>query len=124
MYATQVEAYKTAQKTSMSDRDVEAAVLTKAALLLKSCQDSWGDEEHATRLDEALRFNQMIWSIFQAELAKPDNPLPRELRENILSLSAFIDRRIFQIMAAPQIDMLNSIISINTNLAAGLRSLI
>lgn len=121
MLARQVEAYRAVQKTSMSGREVEASVLTKGALMLQQCQTNWNDEERAARLDEALKFNQTIWTIFQSELAKPDNPLPKKLREDILSLGLFIDKQMFDVMAYPDPDKLTIIININLNLAAGLR---
>lgn len=121
MYANQLETYKSVQKATMSDRDIEASVLTKAALKLKSCQDNWDSYERDANLDEALKFNQLMWSIFQGELSKPNNPLPKKLREDILSLSAFIDKRTFDIMAYPLPEKLTIIININLNLAAGLR---
>jgi flagellar protein FlaF len=96
-------------------------VLTKAAKSLKECQANWEAADRNDQLDKALKFNQLVWSIFQAELMKEDNPLPKELRQDILSLSAFIDRRIFDIMAYPAPEKLTAIININLNLAAGLR---
>jgi len=72
-------------------------------------------------LDEALRHNQFVWSIFQGELMKEDNPLPKQLRQDILSLSAFIDKRIYEIMSYPAPEKLTVIINLNLNLAAGLR---
>jgi len=121
MYATQLEAYRTVQKTTMSGREIEASVLTKAALMLQHCQNNWDAEDRDLKLEEALKFNQMIWSIFQGELSKPDNPLPKKLREDILSLSLFIDKRVFDVMSFPAPEKLTVIININLNLAAGLR---
>jgi flagellar biosynthesis activator protein FlaF len=121
MFATQVEAYKKTQKSTMSGREIEASVLTQAAIKLLNCQDRWGTEGHGARLDEALRFNQLIWSIFQGELSKLDNPLPKKMREDLLSLSVFIDKRIFEVMAYPESDKVTILININLNLAAGLK---
>jgi flagellar protein FlaF len=121
MYATQLEAYQKALKVTMSSREIESAVLTKAALKLKECQDNWDTEDRDTKLDEALRFNQLVWSIFQGELMRDDNPLPVQLRQDILGLSAFIDKRIFEVMAFSSPEKLDAIININLNLAAGLR---
>ena len=121
MFATQVEAYKKTQKSTMSGREIEASVLTQAAIKLLNCQDRWGTEGHDKRIDEALRFNQLIWSIFQGELSKPDNPLPKKLREDLLSLSVFIDKRIFEVMAYPESDKLTILININLNIASGLK---
>ena len=72
-------------------------------------------------LDEALKYNQKIWSIFQSELAKEDNLLPKKLRVDMLALSSFMDRRSFEVMASPTPEKLNIMININMNIAAGLR---
>ena len=122
MYAKQLQAYRDVQKTTISGRELEAMVLIKAAHLLKDCQGKWDAKDRDAKLNEALRFNQQIWSIFQSELIKPDNPLPKKLRDDILSLSLFIDKRIINVMALPDPGKLNIIININLNLAAGLRS--
>jgi len=121
MYATQTEAYRTVQKTTLSGRELEVSVLTKAAQMLQQVQNTWDSEDRDIRLDEAVRYNQKVWSIFQSELSKPDNPLPKKLREDILSLSLFIDKRIFEILSSPALEKLAVLININLNLAAGLR---
>ena len=121
MYA-QLQAYRTVEKSTMPDgRELEAAVLTKAAHMLTYCKNNWDVPDCHAKLDEALRLNQTIWSFFQSELAKPDNPLPKKIREDILSLSIFIDKRILNIMVEPSPEKLNIIININLNLAAGLK---
>ncbi len=116
-----LNAYRQTMKATATGRELEASVLTNAAHLLKNCQKYWEDGDHSRRLDEALTFNQKIWTIFQGELSRDDNPLPQELRANILSLSVFIDKRIIEIMANPAPNKLNIIIDINLNMAAGLR---
>ena len=105
----------------MSGREVEAAVLTKAACKLRECQQNWDKDNREQKLNEALKYNQLIWSIFQGELQKEDNPLGRELRANLLRLSAFVDRQIFEAMGDPAPQKLDMVIEINTNIAAGLR---
>lgn len=105
----------------MSDRETEARVLTQGALKLVDCVNNWDTPDRAKRLDTALRYNQRIWSIFQAEVTKEDNPLPDNIKNNIIQLSRFIDQRIFDTMAFPEKQKLNIIIKINQNIAAGLR---
>ena len=117
-----MQAYESVDKSTMSGREIEAAVLTKAARKLKECRDNWETNDRNEKLDIALKFNQRIWSIFQSELVREDNPLPKKLKVDILSLSAFIDRRIFEIMAQPSPEKLKIIIDINNNIAAGLRT--
>ena len=121
MYSNPLEAYKTVDKTTMSGRETEARVLTQAALKLKDCQDSWHTKARDEKLDEALKYTQRIWSIFQGELGKPDNPLPKHLKINLLRLSSFIDKRIFETMSYPSPEKLTVVININQNIAAGLR---
>jgi flagellar protein FlaF len=116
-----VNAYKQVDKNTISGRETEARVLTEAALKLKKCQESWGSPDNDNKLDQALRYNQKIWSLFQGELEREDNPLPGKLKIDILRLAAFIDKRIFEVMAFPSPEKLNIIININQNIAAGLR---
>jgi flagellar biosynthesis activator protein FlaF len=120
VYANQLEAYRTAKNSDISGRAVEAAALTRGAFLLTECQKTWDSCRSNGKLSEALRINQMIWSIFQAELVKENNPLPKQLKQDILSLSLFVDKRIMDIMANPDSGKLDAIININLNLAAGL----
>jgi len=119
--AAQLEAYKTAQKSVMSGREIEAMVLTKAALQLKKCQSNWDPDDRDGKRSESLKFNQNIWTILQGELAKDDNPLPLQLRKDLLSLSLFVDKRTFDVMAFPSPEKLDILININLNIAAGLR---
>ncbi|MEW5789621.1 MAG: flagellar biosynthesis regulator FlaF [Pseudomonadota bacterium] len=101
-------------------RELEAALLVRAALMLKECQDEWGRDGHESRLDEALKFNQRLWTVFQTELSSNDNPLPEELRRNLLNLSWFVDKRTFETMANPVASNLKVLIDINRHIAEGL----
>lgn len=122
MYPNPLQAYQSVERNTTSGRETEARVLTQAALKLQYCQKNWDAPDRREKLDEALSYNQRIWSIIQGELLDESNPLPKPLRESILSLSVFIDKRIFNIMAYPAPEKLAIIININLNLAAGLRS--
>lgn len=122
MYAPQLDAYRTAKNSTASGREIEAGALTRCALMLSDCQKNWDAPDREQKLAEALRVNQQVWSIFQSELTNKDNPLPKPLKENILSLSLFIDKRILQVMSYPAPEKLQILIDINLNLAAGLRS--
>jgi flagellar biosynthesis activator protein FlaF len=122
MYSSQTDVYKEVQKTSLTDRQLEAAVLMKAAAMLKRCQTNWNAADRDQQLEKALRYNQLLWSFFQSALANPENPLPQRLKEDILRLSMFIDQRIFEVMSYPSPEKITIIIDINTNLAEGLRA--
>jgi len=116
-----LSAYETARKQTVSGREVEASALLKgASLLLRSLKGNWEESEGYQELAEALRFNQKLWTIFQAELENPENPLPDELKVNILSLAIFIQRTILGQLANPTEEGVKQIAQINENLAAGL----
>jgi flagellar biosynthesis activator protein FlaF len=120
-YNKALNAYKTVEKTTVSGRETEARVLTEGASKLRNCQKKWTDGNRRELLDEALRYNQRIWTIFQAEIAKDDNPLPQAIKQDIFRLSRFVDKRIFEVMGSPTPEKLDILIKINENIAAGLR---
>ena len=115
------DTYVSTEKAGMSDREIEAAALTKAAQLLKSCQDNWDAPDRPAKLAEAVEMNQKLWSIFEASLLRSDNPLPVSMRRDILGLAAFIDKRLFEVLAHPMAQKLTIVVQVNLNLAAGLR---
>jgi flagellar protein FlaF len=117
-----LDTYSSMQKENLSGRELEASVLTRAALMLKNVMDNWDVPDRDQKLLEAVKFNQKVWSFFQAELSDPENPLPKNLRQDILNLSIFIDKRLFETMAFPEKEKLNIVVDINLNLAAGLRT--
>jgi flagellar protein FlaF len=77
-----------------------------------------GDDRDAYRA--ALRLNWRLWTIIQADVSAEDSPLPEEIRQNILSLSVFIDRQTVKALADPDASKLRVLIDINRNIAAGL----
>lgn len=122
MYGNPYKAYEETAAATLSGRELEARVLTKAALKLKKCQENWNSKTRRAELEEAFQYNQRVWSLFQAELTKPDHPMDRELRQNLLNLSVFVDKRIYDTKAQPDPDKLTAIININNEVAAGLRT--
>ncbi len=120
MYNNAYKSYQEVEKATLSGRETEARVLTQAAIKLQVCQKNWQDG-NLEELNAALKYNQKIWSIFQSELAKPDNPLPMPIKRDLLKLAGFIDKRIFETMSFPSPEKLDIIIKINQNIAAGLR---
>ena len=54
-------------------------------------------------------------------MANAENPIPAEIKRNLLSLSAFIDKRTFEAISYPDPAKLDILIAINRNIAAGLQ---
>lgn len=117
-----VNAYTNMQKEMLSGRELEASVLSRAGLMLKQVQENWNAPDREKKLVDAIKFNQKVWSFFQAELSDPENPLPKKLREDILNLSIFIDKQLFDVLAYPDPEKLSIVIDIDFNIAAGLRT--
>ncbi len=114
------DAYTTVEKITATGRQLEASALFRAARSLQLAQDGWGKAGFEAKLDAALKLNQRIWTFFQAELSAADNPLPAELKCQLLNLIQFIDKQTFDVMAFPAPEKLSVLVSINRNVAAGL----
>ena len=120
MFANAKRTYESGQRAAPSGRELEAAALFKSARQLEACRRDWNAPGLEQRLDEALRYNQRLWTFFQGEMMADDCPLPLDLRRNILRISTFVDQRTFEMMAAPTAEGLLPLIELNRNLAAGL----
>lgn len=120
------DVYRRAEKKNLAGKDLEVAVLMKGARLLKECQKNWNiytQKQLLTELAEACKYNQRIWAVFQAEALQEDNPLPAQLKRNILLLAGYVDKRLVDVLAYPSPEKLTQVININLNIAAGLRGI-
>ena|SRR6266568_5745942 len=112
------QAYGKVATQTASPRDLEANLLLKAAAKLQAVRDSW-DQGKAT-LDEALLYNRKLWTVFLSSVTEGNNPLPREIRQNVANLGVFVMSQTLAVMADPKPEKLGSLININRELAAGL----
>lgn len=117
MSQDKLQAYAQTQKSSMPPREVEAMAFTKAALMMEEAK---GKLEDYDSYAAALKFNQLLWTIIQADIVDKANQLPPELKANILSLSIFVDKQTIKALADADAGHLEPLISINKNLAEGL----
>ena len=107
--------------STLTGRQLEAHIFDKSANLLQQIVDTWGSRGHEARLKDAVTRTQLLWSVFQAALTDPENPLADNIKSSVLHLSMFIDRRLYATLADPTPDKLESIIDVHRQLAAGLR---
>lgn len=113
---------KKQQPDTASGREIEAQALENAAVGLQHCQDVWDTEKNIKELlFEALRYNQTLWTVFVKEMGDSDNPLPQNLKDNIVSLGNFINKRTFEIQSFPSKEKITILVEINKNIAKGLR---
>jgi len=115
--SNQSQAYRSSQRLGSNARDTEAQALLEAARRLDAAASSEADRD-AYRA--ALRLNWRLWTIIQADVSSEGSPLPEEIRQNILSLSVFIDRHTVKSLAEPSNTKLRILVDINRNIAAGL----
>ena len=111
-----LQAYGQAQNMALPPRHAEAMAFAKAVALLNQA----GAADEAAAYASALEFNQLLWTIVQADVAGPDNALPKDLRKTLLSLSVFVDRQTVAALADPTAERLAPLIRINENMAKGL----
>jgi flagellar protein FlaF len=86
---------------------------------LQAVKDRWPESE--ADLDAALTYNRKLWTILLSSVTREDNPLPREIRQNIVNLGLFIFKHTFAIMIDTDPAKLQVLININREIAAGLR---
>ena len=120
MYSA-AQAYQSVAKQTASPRDLEADLLLKAASRLQSIQDRWETEQ--TLLDEALLYNRKLWLIFLTSATSNENPLPSDVRQNVANLGLFVMNQTVSVMFDPKPESHRPLISINRELAAGLRTI-
>jgi flagellar biosynthesis activator protein FlaF len=113
------KAYGAVARQVASPRELEATLLLQAASRLQAVQDGW--DRTKPELDEALRFNRKLWTIFVDSITMPDHPLPTEIRQNVANLGLFVLNQSISILANPQPAQLTPLISINREIAVGLR---
>ena len=111
-------AYGKVAKQTAGARELEANLLLDAAYRLQAVQNSW--DSQAKELDNALRFNRRLWTFFLSAVSNNENPLPVDLRQNMVNLGLFVCNHTMEILADPKPESLGSLININRELAAGL----
>ena len=98
-------------------REMDAAAFSQAAYVLDQARQSLSDVDAC---EKALTYNQLLWSIIQADVSKGKNELPDELKANLMSLSIYVDKQTTKCLNKPSEKILDSLININLNIAEGL----
>ncbi|MCH9853715.1 MAG: hypothetical protein K0U45_09460 [Alphaproteobacteria bacterium] len=99
------------------NQNVEAWALLELARRLDGLKKTADDKKEIMRI---VRMNWQVWTVFQSALLDPENPLPAEIRSNLLNLANFIDKRSIDLLARPNIEQIDILIHINRNIGSGL----
>jgi len=120
-HATATDVYGTnVQKNTPDQRELEAHVLLKSARFLNDMQNDW-DKITPEVLEETLKYNRQIWMMFyDTAIENAEGDRPNDLRSNIVNLANFVFKRELDILAKPEKEKLNVLVSINREIAAGL----
>ena len=103
-------------------RQIEISIMEMATSKLRAQLPEDGDVPWSRNLDEALKFNQKIWDVFSADWMSSENQLPRDLRQNLLSIGIFVKKKTFSIMAVPDRPGISLLIQLNENIIDGLKA--
>jgi len=131
MYPNPANAYRKTSKLALSPRGAEAEAFSKAARLLHQAKTGPFDYENYA---SALRFNQRLWTVIQADLGRDGMHLPAELRRDILnlnlnlnfnlnlnlSLSLYVDKQTIKALTDPKAEHLGALVEIDRTVARGL----
>jgi len=120
MQSRAADVYARTQQQTSPPRELEASLLNRAAVRLQVVKDDW-ERKHGD-LDEALTFNRRLWTVFVSSVSRAENPLPRDIKQNIANLALFVFNHTVSIQADPKPAKLAELININRQIADGLRA--
>ena len=112
-------AYARTAQSAQTPRELESSLLLKAGMKLQSVKDRWPESE--PQLDEVLAYNRRLWTILVSSVAAETNPMPREIKQNIINLGMFIFNHTMATLIEPDPKRLTVLVNINREIAAGLR---
>ena len=112
------QTYRNVARQSSNPRELEATLLLQAAARLQIIRDAW--DHNRAQLDDALLNNRKLWTVFLSEMTDANNPMPKDVRQNVANIGLFVMNHTVTVMTDPRPDHLSSLISINREIAAGL----
>ena len=113
-------AYSKIAQATQSPRELEAAILIKAATKLQAIRDDWDGKRR--ELFDALTYNRKLWTILVSSVTEEANPLPVPIKQNLANLGIFVFNHTLAVMTQPAPERLGILITINREIAAGLRT--
>ena len=119
MQNTAAMAYGRTKQATVQPRDLEAHLLMKSAAQMQTIHDNWEDLNDT--LNDALFYNRRLWSVFLDAVTADDSPLPKPIAQNIANLGFFVFNHTLKLQNKPDAEKLVTLISINREIAAGLR---
>lgn len=114
-----IQAYAKTQSLALSQRELEARALLKAASKLQALKENW--DPSISVIEDPLSHNRKVWALFLSAATDPECTLPPDARKNIIGLARFVINQCMRILFQPDVTKLDTLIEINQHIAAGLR---
>lgn len=114
-----IQAYAKTQSLALSQRELEARALLKAASKLQALKENW--DPSISVIEDPLSHNRKVWALFLSAATDPECTLPPDARKNIIGLARFVINQCMRILFQPDVTKLDLLIEINQHIAAGLR---
>lgn len=114
-----IQAYAKTQTLALSQRELEARALLKAASKLQALKENW--DPSISAIEDTLSHNRKVWALFLSAATDPECTLPPDARKNIIGLARFVINQCMRILFQPDPTKLDLLIEINQHIAAGLR---
>lgn len=110
-----VTTYNKTVMEAATQRQLEAKALIRMAYLLNAAMAA--NDRQA--LFDAVTLNNRLWLFFYSQIDSKEVVLPPEVEQNIIALVAYVAKSAPRAFAA-DVSTINSLVSINRNIAAGL----
>ncbi|MAO90562.1 MAG: hypothetical protein CMM78_07780 [Rhodospirillaceae bacterium] len=112
--------YASQQRAALEKAPPQAAEGYALVELARRMDEAARNPDDGAAIRDVVRLNWRVWTIFQAELVDPECQTPREIRENLINLSNFIDKKSAELIGTPDASKLPVLININRQIGAGL----
>lgn len=108
--------YATVQRQTLTGRALEREVFSRITARLSSTDTSAPGGQGA--FYEAVCDNKKLWLTLAADLARPENTCPVQLKDGLLKIAAFVEARTAAILSGD--GDADALVEINRNIISGL----
>ena len=106
---------------NISPQQIEGQALIQLAGRMSQGLESINDSKQSlANLKEQVRLNWRVWTIIQSYLVDENCELPLEIRENLLSLTRFIDQQTVDFLSSGDVEKISALVNINCQIGMGL----
>jgi flagellar protein FlaF len=112
--------YANQQRAALEKAPPQAAEGYALVEIARRMDEAARNPDDTATIRDVVRLNWRVWTIFQAELVDPECQTPREIRENLINLSNFIDKKSAELIGTPDAAKLSVLINVNRQIGAGL----